>query len=595
MNLEVMSALNELEKERGITKEIILEAIEAAITSAYKRNYGTSQNVRVEVDEKTGEINVYARKLIVDQTTQISLHEAKEIDPNYQLDDVIEIEVTPSDFGRIAAQTAKQVVIQRIREAERALIYDEFSNREGDVVTGIVQRWDHRNVIIDLGKVEAILGPTDQMSGDSHSQGTRLKVYISEVRQTSKGPQVCVSRTHPGLVSRLFEMEVPEIYDGTVEIRAVAREAGARSKVAVSSRDQNVDPVGACVGPRGMRVQAVVSELKGEKIDIIPWAPLADEFVANALSPAKVVRVYLDEGTKTARAVVPDNHLSLAIGKEGQNARLAARLTGWRIDIKSQEQMAQILAKEAFERATPKEEPEDDALMQHEQVDEEVDLVAQAETETLGPEEPHELDTAQVEGWETDAAGEHSEVLGEASVVDAPEDVAADGVPRDEESEEEPSPHEAEVAWDEDAEDGEMESEDEDIEGEESEESDIEELLEEETLRLKRIPKVAAAPAKTKSRKVRKQELESLLEEELVEEEPLPSLFTKDQHQHHAKVSQYVAGSEDDEGSFTLAGRLELDSEKPEEEGKKTHSKGKKDPFKKVIKDFADLRRELGD
>ncbi|NLJ24343.1 MAG: transcription termination/antitermination protein NusA [Firmicutes bacterium] len=594
MNLEVMSALNELEKERGITKEIILEAIEAAITSAYKRNYGTSQNVRVEVDEKTGEINVYARKIIVedavDETTQIGLNEAKEIDPNYQLDDVIEVEVTPSDFGRIAAQTAKQVVIQRIREAERALIYEEFSNREGDAVTGIVQRWDHRNVIIDLGKVEAVLGPTDQMPGDSHSQGARLKVYISEVRQTSKGPQVCVSRTHPGLVSRLFEMEVPEIYDGTVEIRAVAREAGARSKVAVSSRDQNVDPVGACVGPRGMRVQAVVSELKGEKIDIIPWAALTDEFVANALSPAKVVRVYLDETTKTARAVVPDNHLSLAIGKEGQNARLAARLTGWRIDIKSQEQMAQILAKEAFERATPK-DPEDDGLTKPEQADEELDLVAQAETETLEAKEVHELDTVQDEEGETDVAGEHSEVSVEASTVDAPRDVADDEMPIDDESEAELSPHEAKVAGDEDAEDGEMGSEDEDLE----EDSDIEELLDEETLRPKRVPKVAAAPGKTRSRKVRKQELESLLEEELIEEEPLPSLFTKDEHQQHAKVSHYVAGLEDDESGFTLAGRLDLDGEKPEEGAKKTSSKGKKDPFTKVVKDFADLRRELGD
>ena len=380
MNFEVMSALNELEKERGIPKDIILEAIEAAITTAYKRNYGSAQNVRVEVDEKTGEINVYARKVVVeevtDESTEISLVEAQAIDPNYKLDDVVDVVVTPEDFGRIAAQTAKQVVIQRIREAERALIYDEFKNREGDVVTGIVQRRENRNVIIDLGKVEAILSPSDQMPGESLTQGTRLKVYISEVRQTGKGPQVAVSRTHPGLVLRLFEMEVPEIYDGTVEVKAVAREAGARSKVAVYSRDPNVDPVGACVGPRGMRVQAVVSELRGEKIDIIPWAPIEEEFVANALSPANVVRTYLDEATKTARAVVPDNHLSLAIGKEGQNARLAARLTGWRIDIKSQEQMAQLLAREAFERAVPKDEDIDQGYDEEEVPAEELEYAA---------------------------------------------------------------------------------------------------------------------------------------------------------------------------------------------------------------------------
>ena len=332
---------------------------------------------------------------VTDESTEISLVEAQAIDPNYKLDDVVDVVVTPEDFGRIAAQTAKQVVIQRIREAERALIYDEFKNREGDVVTGIVQRRENRNVIIDLGKVEAILSPSDQMPGESLTQGTRLKVYISEVRQTGKGPQVAVSRTHPGLVLRLFEMEVPEIYDGTVEVKAVAREAGARSKVAVYSRDPNVDPVGACVGPRGMRVQAVVSELRGEKIDIIPWAPIEEEFVANALSPANVVRTYLDEATKTARAVVPDNHLSLAIGKEGQNARLAARLTGWRIDIKSQEQMAQLLAREAFVRGVPKDEDIDQGYDDEEVPAEELEYAAldAVEGEVLEDEEaPAETD-----------------------------------------------------------------------------------------------------------------------------------------------------------------------------------------------------------
>ena len=576
MNLEVMSALNELEKERGITKDIILEAIEAAITSAYKRNYGTSQNVRVEVDEKTGDINVYARKLVVedvaDETSQIGLGEAQELDPNYKLDDVIEIEVTPSDFGRIAAQTAKQVVIQRIREAERALIYDEFSDREGDVITGIVQRWDHRNLIIDLGKVEAILGPSDQMTGEPHSQGTRLKVYITDVKQTNKGPQVYVSRTHPALVSRLFEMEVPEIYDGTVEIKAVAREAGARSKVAVSSRDENVDPVGACVGPRGMRVQAVVSELRGEKIDIIPWSPMSEEFVANALSPAKVVKVYLDETTKTARAVVPDNHLSLAIGKEGQNARLAARLTGWRIDIKSQEQMAQILAREAFERATPKDtEPEaelDKDMPEHDKT---------ADLETVeAPDIEESKPAARVEEMVVDTVdeSEQDEVETEGATVEEPKDAAVD---RANEQESEGHLVDVELVFDETV---------------ETEDSDIEEL-DEEAIRRKRLPKVAPVPGKAKSRKVRKQELESLLEEELIEEEPLPTLFSKDRHRHNDKISHYVAGPEDDDGGFTLAGRLELDGGKLEAE--KESSGDKDDTGKKIVKDFADLGRKFDD
>ncbi|NMB45584.1 MAG: transcription termination/antitermination protein NusA [Firmicutes bacterium] len=569
MNLEVMSALNELEKERGITKEIILEAIEAAITSAYKRNYGTSQNVRVEVDENTGDINVFARKLVVenvvDETGQIDLREAQELDPNYELNDVIEVEVTPSDFGRIAAQTAKQVVIQRIREAERALIYDEFSDREGDVITGIVQRWDHRNVIIDLGKVEAVLGASDQITGEFHTQGTRLKVYITEVRQTSKGPQVCVSRTHPGLVTRLFEMEVPEIYDGTVEIKAVAREAGARSKVAVSSRDPNVDPVGACVGPRGMRVQAVVSELRGEKIDVIPWAPVSEEFVANALSPAKVVTVYLDDSTKTARAVVPDNHLSLAIGKEGQNARLAARLTGWRIDIKSQEQMAQILAREAFERATPKEtEPEGELATDESLSDEEAVLKPAASLEAEKPDAEVE---AEDEGPVSIAVEDAQEDEARASSVEEAADTA-DDVPEGIESEGRKLLPEVDVLVDE-------------VDG--TTDADMEEL-DEEAIRSKRPPKAATTPGRGKSRKVRKQELESLLEEELTEEEPLPTLFSRGQNQH-AKVSHYVVGPTDDDGGpFTLAGRLELDDLESDDknlEMQKTASKEEMDKSKK--------------
>jgi N utilization substance protein A len=256
------------------------------------------------------------------------------------LEDIIELEVTPKDFGRIAAQTAKQVVVQRIREAERGIIYEEFSNREGDIVTGIIQRTEQKNVFIDLGKAEAILAPSEQIAGESYRQWDRIKTYITEVRKTTKGPQILVSRTHPGLLKRLFELEVPEIHDGVVEIKSVSREPGLRSKIAVYSRDENVDPVGACVGHKGMRVQTIVNELRGEKIDIVKWSPDPAKYIANALSPAKVVEVDINEIEKVSKVVVPDYQLSLAIGKEGQNARLAAKLTGWKIDIKSESQAA---------------------------------------------------------------------------------------------------------------------------------------------------------------------------------------------------------------------------------------------------------------
>lgn len=352
MNTEFIEALEELEREKGIAMDILLEALEAALISAYKRNFGSLQNVRVNIDRTSGEIKVYARKTIVeeveDNRSEASLEEARRKDPRYELGDILEVEVTPRDFGRIAAQTAKQVVVQRIREAERGIIYEEFSNREGDIVTGIVQRQDQKNIYIDLGKTEAILGPTEQIPGEEYRHGDRLKTYIVEVKKTTKGPQILVSRTHPGLLKRLFELEVPEIYDGVVELKSVAREAGARSKIAVYSKDENVDPVGACVGPKGMRVQTIVNELKGEKIDIVKWNPEPAKFVANALSPAKVVDVTILENDKIARVVVPDYQLSLAIGKEGQNARLSAKLTGWKIDIKSESQAEELRANEQY-------------------------------------------------------------------------------------------------------------------------------------------------------------------------------------------------------------------------------------------------------
>ncbi|HWJ03350.1 MAG TPA: transcription termination factor NusA [Verrucomicrobiae bacterium] len=345
MNMEFIEALQELEKQKGISAEILLEAIEAALISAYKKNFGSLQNVRVSMERSTGVIKVYARKAVVEEVTdsraEVGLAEARRTDPNYEIGDVVEYEVTPRDFGRIAAQTAKQVVVQRIREAERGLVYDEFINREGDISTGVVQRIEQKNVFIDLGKAEAVLGPAEQIPGETYHHNDRVKTYIVEVKKTTKGPQIVVSRTHPGLLKRLFELEVPEIHDGVVEIRAVAREAGARSKIAVNSRDENVDPVGACVGPKGMRVQTIVTELRGEKIDIVKWSSEPEKFVANALSPAKVLSVFIKENEKVAQVVVPDYQLSLAIGKEGQNARLAAKLTGWKIDIKSESQAQQ--------------------------------------------------------------------------------------------------------------------------------------------------------------------------------------------------------------------------------------------------------------
>lgn len=345
MNAEFMQALEELGKEKGIAPEILFDAIEAALISAYKRNFGSAQNVRVSLDRITGEIHVFARKIVVTELTEqhleVSLAEAKEIDPRYEENDIIEIEVTPKDFGRIAAQTAKQVVVQRIREAERGIIYDEFSNRESDILTGIVQRIEQKNVFIDLGKAEAILAPTEQIPFEQYKHGDRVKSYIIEVKKTTKGPQILVSRTHPGLLKRLFELEVPEIQDGIVEIKSVAREPGMRSKIAVYSRDEDIDPVGACVGHKGMRVQTIVDELKGEKIDIVKWSPDPVKYIANSLSPAKVVSVEVNEIEKISKVIVPDFQLSLAIGKEGQNARLAAKLTGWKIDIKSESQASQ--------------------------------------------------------------------------------------------------------------------------------------------------------------------------------------------------------------------------------------------------------------
>lgn len=340
MSSELLDALVILEKEKGISRDVLIEAIEAALVSAYKRNFNQAQNVRVDLNLERGTMRVLARKDVVDEVfdsrLEISLEDARRIDPNYSVEDVVELEVTPKDFGRIAAQTAKQVVTQRVREAERGIIYNEFIDREEDIMNGIVQRVDSRYIYVSLGKIEALLPASEQMPNEQYKPHDRIKVYITKVERTSKGPQIYVSRTHPGLLKRLFETEVPEIFDGTVEIKSVAREAGDRSKISVHTDIPNVDPVGACVGQKGQRVQVIVNELKGEKIDIVKWSEDPVEFVANALSPSKVLEVLVNKEEKATTVIVPDYQLSLAIGKRGQNARLAAKLTNWKIDIKSE-------------------------------------------------------------------------------------------------------------------------------------------------------------------------------------------------------------------------------------------------------------------
>jgi transcription termination/antitermination protein NusA len=354
MSSDLLDALLALEKDKGIGKEVLIEALEAALISAYKRNFNQAQNVRVNIDEKAGNFKVFAQKEVVeaveDPRLQISLDDAKKVNPHYEIGDIVEQEVTPRNFGRIAAQTAKQVVTQRVREAERGVIFSEYIDREEDIMTGIVQRQDPRFIYVDLGRLEALLPASEQMPNETYRPHDRIKVFITKVENTSKGPTVMVSRTHPGLLKRLFELEVPEIFDGTVEIKSIAREAGDRSKVAVYAADPDVDPVGSCVGQRGARVQAIVTELKGEKIDIVNWSEDPVEYVANALSPSKVVEVIVNEAEKATTVIVPDYQLSLAIGKRGQNARLAAKLTGWKIDIKSESEAEELGLFDQIER-----------------------------------------------------------------------------------------------------------------------------------------------------------------------------------------------------------------------------------------------------
>jgi N utilization substance protein A len=342
VNKQLIAALVELEREKGIKMDTIIEALEIALAAAYKKNYQVEYECRIDIDTKTGEIKVY--KIIEDTE-----NEGKEID-------VTEIDVTPDNFGRIAAQTAKQVIRQRMKEAEREIMYDEFKDRVGDLVTGIVQQSDSRFTLVDLGKVEALLPQYEQAPGERYRHGERVKCYISDVRKTTKGPQVIVSRSHTGLIRKLFELEVPEIYEGIVEIKSIAREAGYRTKIAVASNEKNVDPVGACVGPKGSRVKMVVDELGGEKIDIVDYSDDIVTYIKNSLSPARVHKVLIDDENKFSLVVVSNDQLSLAIGREGQNARLAAKLTGWKVDIKSEKQFEDELAEAREERVLGQEE-----------------------------------------------------------------------------------------------------------------------------------------------------------------------------------------------------------------------------------------------
>ncbi len=340
MKSEFMLAITQLAAEKNLPREVVLEAVEAGLASAFrKNNFAANQTISVRINPNTGEVTVYAEKTVVETVTdprrELSLDAAKRTKKGIKLGDAIEVEATPKDAGRIAAQTAKQVVLQRLREAERELVFEEFSELESEIITGIVQRIEPRQIILDLGKTEGILANPEQVRTEHYRVGQRLKVYLMEVHRTNRGPQVLVSRTHRNLLRRLLELEVPEIHSGAVELKSIAREAGYRSKIAVEARQSGVDPVGSCVGLRGIRIQNIVSELNGEKIDIMEWHPDPATFIANALSPAQVVSVEVAEEEKTATVVVPDRQLSLAIGKEGQNARLAAKLTGWRIDIKS--------------------------------------------------------------------------------------------------------------------------------------------------------------------------------------------------------------------------------------------------------------------
>ena len=470
MKSEFLMAINQLSAERDLPVQVVLEAVEAALVSAYKRDHGAGQNVTAKIDVDRGTIRVFVHKQVAetvdDERTEIALEEARKIDPEARVGQTLAIEVTPNNFGRIAAQTAKQVIMQRIREAERERVYAEYAEKEGEIVIGTVRSLGDYGIVLSLGKAEAHLPRSEQIPGERYRPGDRIKAYVTEVEKGTKGVKITVSRTHRNMLKRLLELEVPEIFNGIVEIKAIAREPGSRSKVAVTSLQPGVDPVGSCVGMRGVRIQNIVNELNGEKIDVVEWSPDMATFIANALSPAKVLNVLLDESTdtRTATVIVPENQLSLAIGREGQNARLAARLTGWRIDIKSATEAAQELLKRPAEAAKPA-EPQDllalaEALLLEksrakaavqiqipeptETAEEEVpEPVAEEAAGALQPEEVAEVPAA-VE--EVPGALEQEAALAEA--VAEPEPLAEEVAPEPEEAEaeEEEEPLEVEPA-----------------------------------------------------------------------------------------------------------------------------------------------------
>jgi len=404
MSTEFLMALAALEREKGIEKSVLIDAIENALVSAYKKNYGSAQDVRVEVDPMVGDFRVFAKKTVVetveDDAAEISLPEAQKINIAYEPGDVLEMEVTPGSFGRIAAQTAKQVVVHRLREAERDVVYDKFKEREGEVLSASIHRVDKINILLEIDGAEGVMPLSEGIPGERYNVNDHIKVYVSEVRKTTKGPQIVVSRSHPGLLKRLFEIEVPEIMQNIVHIKSIAREAGSRTKIAVYSEDENVDPVGACVGQKGSRIDRIVAELGNEKIDVIPWSSDPIEYIANSLRPAKVLMVQINEDEKAAKVVVPDYQLSLAIGREGQNARLAAKLTGWKIDIKSQTQIEQTLFNDHKEQEDS-EEPFDSEIFFDEEFE---DTQAEGSGADNGtdPARPEE-DAADTQAEKTDA------------------------------------------------------------------------------------------------------------------------------------------------------------------------------------------------
>lgn len=344
MNKEFMEALTELCEEKGIGVDVIMDALDAALVAAYKKNFDSAQNVEVMIDREKGIVKVMAKKevveLVYDEYEEISLEDARKISANYQIGDIVNVEVTPANFGRIAAMTAKQVVTQRIKEAERGIIYSEYTEKTDDIISGIVERVEKGNVFVNIGKIEAILPAKEQPKGETYEPNQTIRCYVSNVHTGKRGTQIVLSRSHPEFVRRLFELEVPEIAEGIVEVKSVAREGGSRTKIAVHSNDPNIDAQGACIGPKGIRVQNIGDELRNEKIDIVKWSENPSEFIAASLSPSKVISVTIDEEEKSARVVVPEYQLSLAIGKQGQNVRLAAKLTGWKIDIVSDAQQA---------------------------------------------------------------------------------------------------------------------------------------------------------------------------------------------------------------------------------------------------------------